>query len=177
MVEARVQQLTRIAFAHGLVVDQQHIDNRARRGALWAWRRMPLRCLRVDVRVRQAAAVDAHTATGDGLYPEAVLIDHAQTWYELGQAYLRDERYEDAATQFQQLIDSQIERIMAPLYYVRAYHGLGMSHAALGNTQAAADAYAQFLSYWPRGTFDSERVQEAHAFMRDNPQLTQTLAR
>ena len=69
------------------------------------------------------------------------------------------------------------QRIMAPLYYVRAYHGLGMSHAALGNTQAAADAYAQFLSYWPRGNFDSERVQEAHAFMRDNPQLTQTLAR
>ena len=128
-------------------------------------------------------AVDAFEAAAELLTENGVqfhfqrLPDHAQTWYELGQAYLRAERYEAAATQFQQLIDSQIERIMAPLYYVRAYHGLGTAQAALGNTRAAADAYAQFLSYWPRGRFDSERVQEARAFMRENPQLTQNLSR
>lgn len=94
--------------------------------------------------------------------------DHGDAWFELAEAYLAAGRPADAIPWLHRLVNARVERLVAPLPYVRAYHRLGRAYAETGDVPAALAAYGSFLDYWGEGVMDGDRLVEARAYLDAN---------
>ena len=107
------------------------------------------------------AAVEALTEANE-LLPEVSgqSTEYADVWFGLGEALWQQGRQDEAAPWFQKLADSDEERMITPMAYVRSFAYLGEFHEQQGNNEQARANYQTFLDYWGEGEIDPDRVRD-----------------
>ncbi len=89
------------------------------------------------------------------------LPDHVVLWFDLGLAYKRAGQVEQARTWFERVLSSGIQQVQAPLAWTRAHFHLATVHRKVGEYDAAADRYRQFLALRPIAGLDDDLVARA----------------
>jgi len=97
----------------------------------------------------------AADAAVESLQRAARLDGAAQAWthHVRGTAYLRLRRAEQAAAEFQAILDHRGEAPLSPLYPL-AHAGLGRAHSAAGDAGKARGAYQSFFAAWKNADRD-----------------------
>jgi tetratricopeptide (TPR) repeat protein len=82
--------------------------------------------------------------------------------YYRGEALIAARRYDDAAAEFQRLLDHHWVRPVS-LYIPLAQLGLARAHRLAGNLDAARKDYAAFLALWKDADSDAPLLRQARA--------------
>ena len=82
--------------------------------------------------------------------------------YYRGEALIAAHRYDDAAAEFQRLLDHHWVRPVS-LYIPLAQLGLARAHRLAGNIDAARKDYAAFLALWKEADSDAPLLRQARA--------------
>jgi eukaryotic-like serine/threonine-protein kinase len=120
-------------------------------------------------------AVDALTKAQATLKPRpqpGPPTDHVRIWFELAEAHLAAGDRIAASKWFQQIVDSQVERVYYPVQFVRSYYFLGQIAEQNGDREKARDNYQRFVGYWKDADFDRGRVAEAMGKISSTPSLS-----
>jgi tetratricopeptide (TPR) repeat protein len=110
-----------------------------------------------------AAAVPALKRATE-LSPEGGFEDEqglSQLWFDLAKAYLETGQDVEAEPWLRRLAEAGVERLQAPIQYVRSLYLLAELLERRGQTEEARDLYQRFLDHWGDGEIDLERVEAA----------------
>ena len=99
---------------------------------------------------------------GPAIPPADELVRYA---FPLALAHLQQGDSVEAAELFERIVESGAQRLHYPWEYVRSFYFLGKIAEEDGDTNAARRYYQRFLEYWGDGDIDTDRVEEARAFI------------
>jgi tetratricopeptide (TPR) repeat protein len=94
-------------------------------------------------------------------FHEHHLPDHAAVWFELGLAEARAANLEEARARLIQVLDSGVQKVQAPIAWVRSLYYLGELESARGNDAEAHAFYRRFLDLRRGSALDADLVERA----------------
>jgi len=81
--------------------------------------------------------------------------------FSLGEAYWKAGRFEDAAVQFEQVIDQPLQALNDPIPLTRSLFYLGEFHHNRGENEKSKEYFRRFLNRWGNGSLDRKRIARA----------------